>query len=87
MELWHRVQESKIDSTQFPITSGGAGISQTVEPEPDDGIYIPIITTWLTSSPNQTIILPLVPDGLYNGTIDWGDGTTSSNSYANRSHT
>ena len=25
--------------------------------------------------------------GTYNGTIDWGDGNTSANTYANRSHT
>lgn len=31
--------------------------------------------------------LPYDSAGTYTGTIDWGDGTITSNSYANRSHT
>jgi len=33
-------------------------------------------STWLTSSPNQTIILPLVSSGNYNFNVNWGDGVT-----------
>ena len=45
------------------------------------------ISTWTTSSPSQSITLPYVVAGTYSGTIDWGDGNTSVNSYANRTHT
>jgi len=44
-------------------------------------------TTWATTSPNETITLPYIVSGIYSGTIDWGDGNTSVNSYANRTHT
>lgn len=45
------------------------------------------VSEWRTTSANETITLPYVFDGTYNGIIDWGDGSTSLNSYANRSHT
>ena len=44
-------------------------------------------TTWETTSPNETITLPYESLGTYSGIIDWGDGNTSVNSYANRDHT
>ena len=31
--------------------------------------------------------MPYEAAGTYSGTIDWGDSTTSVNSYANRTHT
>ena len=43
-------------------------------------------TTWTTTAPGQGIILPYSALGTYSGTIDWGDTTTSVNSYANRIH-
>ena len=45
------------------------------------------ISVWTTTSPNESIILPYETTGSYSGTIDWGDGTTSINTYANRAHT
>jgi surface protein len=44
-------------------------------------------TTWTTTASSETIELPYVIDGTYTGTIDWGDGNTSLNSYSNRTHT
>jgi surface protein len=35
---------------------------------------------------SNTIELPYSPTGTYSGTIDWGDGSISSNTYANRVH-
>ena len=43
-------------------------------------------TTWTTTAPNQNVILPYSALGTYLGTIDWGDGTTSINSFANKIH-
>jgi len=48
----------------------------------------PFISVWTTTSPSETINLPYSPSGVYDGTIDWGDGSpTSINDYTNRSHT
>jgi short subunit fatty acids transporter len=38
-------------------------------------------------SASNTVVLPLLVAGTYSGTIDWGDGnSTSALSYANRTH-
>jgi surface protein len=44
-------------------------------------------TQWTTTGILETITLPYSNGGTYSGTIDWGDGNTSANSYANRTHT
>lgn len=43
-------------------------------------------TTWTTTSNGEPITLPYTNLGTYSGTIDWGDGNTALNSYANRTH-
>jgi surface protein len=43
-------------------------------------------STWQVTA-GETITLPYEVAGTYSGTIDWGDSTTSVNSYANRTHT
>lgn len=49
---------------------------------------VPFTSTWTTTGLSQTIELPyLSTGGTYSGTIDWGDGNTSANSYTNRTHT
>lgn len=45
------------------------------------------ISVWRTTSPFESITLPYELDGTYDGTIDWGDGTFSYNSYSNSTHT
>lgn len=45
------------------------------------------ISTWRTTGPDEVVSLLYVADGIYSGTIDWGDGTTSVNSYATCQHT
>ena len=47
----------------------------------------PFITVWSIDTPGISISLPYYSLGTYSGTIDWGDGNTSVNSYANRTHT
>jgi len=44
-------------------------------------------TEWTTTASSETIELPYSGAGTYSGTIDWGDGNTSANSYNNRTHT
>jgi hypothetical protein len=54
------------------------------------GVNPDFVSTWDTTqagSASDTVILPLLSGGTYNGTIDWGDGNSDNLSYANRSHT
>tara|TARA_R100000951_G_scaffold19445_1_gene16260 strand:- start:28 stop:1548 length:1521 start_codon:yes stop_codon:yes gene_type:complete len=45
-------------------------------------------TRWTTTSVNEDIELPYKSQGVYSGTIDWGDGSVPvANTYANRIHT
>ena len=46
----------------------------------------PFISIWRTTTPFESITLPYEISGTYSGTIDWGDSSSSVNSYANRSH-
>ena len=44
-------------------------------------------TEWTTTASSESIELPYIDViGTYSGTIDWGDSTTSANSFANRTH-
>ena len=43
-------------------------------------------TEWTTTASSESIELPYDITGTYSGTIDWGDGSTDDNSYANRTH-
>ena len=63
----------------IPFRKGGGGAAAN----PD------FVSTWDTTqagSASDTVVLPLVSGGTYSGTIDWGDGNSSSLSYANRTH-
>ena len=44
-------------------------------------------TEWTTTANSEQIALPYTGTGTYSGTIDWGDGNTDTNSYANLTHT
>ena len=44
-------------------------------------------TEWTTTANSEQIALPYTFAGTYSGTIDWGDGNTDTNSYANSTHT
>ena len=58
-------------------------INQNITPTPVQ----PFISTWRTTSPNETIILPLYSGGNYNFTVNWGDGNIETvTSYLNNSH-
>ena len=49
-------------------------------------IDIPFITTWETTSANESITIPTTGGG-YNYTVNWGDGTTESRFTGDASHT
>jgi trimeric autotransporter adhesin len=44
-------------------------------------------TRWTIPTNNYSITLPYVESSGLSGTIDWGDGTVTSNTYTNRTHT
>ena len=44
-------------------------------------------TEWTTTANSEQIFLPYTATGTYSGTIDWGDGNTDTNSFANIYHT
>ena len=50
------------------------------------GSFNPHISEWRTTTANESVTLPYEVGGSYTGYIDWGDGSSSINSFANRSH-
>jgi surface protein len=80
---------AEASATSVAVAVGAAGGAGAVipGPEPDNGVYIPIIFTVRTTTPNESVIIPLEGSGLYNGVIEWGDGATASNAFDNRTHT
>jgi len=52
-------------------------------------VNLDFVSTWDTTkagSASNTVVLPLLSGGTYSGTINWGDGSISALSYANRTH-
>ena len=45
------------------------------------------VSVWRTTVSSESITLPYYSTGTYSGTIDWGDGNFSANTYANITHT
>jgi len=64
----------------------GWGSSELVSYEGLTNIVGAFTTKWTTTAPSESIELPYTATGTYTGTIDWGDGSTSVNSVANRFH-
>jgi surface protein len=56
-------------------------LTSTPTPSPSQG-YNPFVSIWSGDS----VTLPYVSGGTYSGTIDWGDGNVSANTFANRTH-
>jgi surface protein len=63
--------------------------TQTPTPTPSP-IPNPFISVWRTTSPSETITLPLESSGTYSFVVDWGDGNTdtiTSWNQSERTHT
>ena len=65
----------------------GWGSSELVSYEGLTNIVGAFTTKWTTTANSESITLPYTGSGIYSGTIYWGDGSTSVNSYANITHT
>ena len=60
-------------------------INITINDDPDDTAFI---TTWETTSANESITMPIYDlITTYNYQVDWGDGTTSANQTGEAVHT
>jgi surface protein len=65
----------------------GWGSSELVSYQGLTNIVGAFTTEWTTTANSEQIYLPYSAIGTYSGTIDWGDGSTSVNSFANITHT
>ena len=59
----------------------------SVTPTPTPTNLPKFISVWRTTTPNESITLPYYVAGNYSGLINWGDGSTSANTYGNITHT
>ena len=66
----------------LPTVTANAGITINISPDANTGF----ITTWRTSVQEPDITIYTDPAFTYNFTVDWGDGTTSSNQTGTVSH-
>jgi len=80
-QLEQLIKVSSKVSPGIPATSTTTTTTTTALP-----INTSFIATFIVSNDGDSITLPYNPAGTYTGTIDWGDGNTTSNSYANQSH-
>jgi surface protein len=62
-------------------------VTSTITPTPSTTPPPSFVSIWRTTGATESITLPYIVSGTYSGTIDWGDSSTSTNSYANRTHT
>jgi len=72
--------------TVTPTGTPGVTPTPTGTPAPTPVPFIMTINTTAEGS-NYAVSLPYYSTGTYSGTIDWGDGNTSGNTYANNTHT
>ncbi|WP_158655305.1 BspA family leucine-rich repeat surface protein [Flavivirga eckloniae] len=52
----------------------------------EDCSQVPFITTWKTTSANESITIPTALGETYNYTVNWGDGETTTNHKGNTTH-
>jgi surface protein len=79
-----------VDSCDLPIAPGGSVISLT-SPTPTPTITSTVTPTqpekaFISIWSGSSVTLPYNAIGTYTGTIDWGDGSVSANTFANRTH-
>ena len=67
-----------------------AGVTNTLSNPCPPPLINNFTTTWETTTASESIELPYIAPGdggVYLGTINWGDGNITTNSFANRIHT
>ena len=78
-----------VDQIPTTPTDFATGASSWVLPKPIWGTCSnPFTSIWRTTSPNETIYLPIYDGGNYNFSVNWGDGNIETiTSYSGNSHT
>ena len=83
-------ENTEIFITIIPYNSAGNATSCTEESFTTETLIaaLPFITTWETTTANQTITIPTRTSAFtYDYSIDWGDGATDTNITGNITHT
>ncbi len=68
--------QSLVDTFRWKITDGGEDLN----------CFKPFITTWKTTTENESITIPTTGVG-FNYTVDWGDGSSPTNETEDATHT
>ncbi|WP_299840248.1 BspA family leucine-rich repeat surface protein [uncultured Tenacibaculum sp.] len=81
-----------LNNTQYYVTvyasnAGGESVGCTSISFTTIPVSKPFITTWQTTTANETITIPTAPGSTYNYTVDWGDGTTPTIETGDATHT
>ncbi len=71
-------RQNMVDNDLWVITDRGSDCSTIAKP---------FITTWQTTTVNETITIPTAAGETYNYTVDWGDGSTPTVETGNATHT
>ncbi|MFK7833782.1 MAG: BspA family leucine-rich repeat surface protein, partial [Winogradskyella sp.] len=82
-------ENTEIFVTVIPYNAAGDAVGCAEESFTTETIVttLPFITTWETTTTNETITIPTRAPGLtYDYTIDWGDGTTDTNVMGDITH-
>lgn len=78
-------------NTASPTSTFLTTPTQTSSPTPSSTDFVissSFVSTWETTTPNQTIQLPLLVNGSYNFVVNWGDGQYETiTSYSGNTHT
>jgi len=74
-----------VTPTVTPTKTATPTVTPTNTPTPT--LPPSFVSVWRTTSSSESITLPYNAGGTYSGTIHWGDGSISANTYANRTHT
>ena len=74
-----------VTPTMTPTKTATPTVTPTNTPTPTTPPSF--VSVWRTTSSSESITLPYHAGGTYSGTIHWGDGSISANTYANRTHT
>ena len=76
-----------ISNSSSGITLGST-ISQDIVITDNDGVSETdkLITTWQTTTANESITIPTKSGETYNYTVDWGDGSTPTNETGDATH-
>jgi len=75
-----------VTPTETPVFTPTPTETPTNTPTPSITPSSVSLTTFISIWSGSSVTLPYNISGTYSGTIDWGDGSVSANTYSNRTH-